>query len=94
VAATPPAPIVDASNFVKPPEFVTTPINSSQTVVDAAGNVTTVPVPASVPAPAPTALRGNYSFVSDPAASAAAPTPVAEAVPETFSTNPADYEDF
>jgi hypothetical protein len=81
VAATPPAPIVDASNFVRPPEFVTTPINSSQTVVDAAGNVTTVPVPASVPAPAPTALRGNYSFVSDP-------------VPVTATAPPASAVDY
>jgi hypothetical protein len=90
VAATPPAPIVDASNFVKPPEFVTTPINSSQTVVDAAGNVTTVPVPASVPAPAPTALRGNYSFVSDPVP-VTATAPPASAVDYTLTNRAPGY---
>ena len=60
-------------------------LRAQQNLLSGSDSLTTAPAPA---------LRGNYSFVSDPAASAAAPTPVAEAVPETFSTNPADYKNF
>ena len=89
--ATPPAPIVDASNYVKPPFFETAPISSNPTVVDAGGNVTqavsrgevplaqlsAAPAPAPVVSPA-TSLRGP-DF--PPASTPVAETSVAEAAP-------------
>ena len=90
--ATPPAPIVDASNYVRPPLFETPP-NSAGLIVDSAGNVTTAGAPVvapstsgvslgSAPAPAPvvspaTSLRGN--FPTAPNVVTPAPTPVVEA---------------
>jgi hypothetical protein len=131
VPATPPAPIVDASNYVKPPVFETAPINPNPTVVDAAGNVTqTAPIAPQIATPAPLTGTGTGSPMGGigyrpsaiapeiatpapltgagspmggigyrPPAPVAAPPvapppPVAEAAPETFSTNPADYENF
>jgi len=78
-----PSPIVDASNFPTPPEFVTPPINPSPTVVDAAGNVSQAamsqPIPQNIVTTGSPMGGVRYSpqaFASNPAATNLSSVPV------------------
>ena len=78
-----PSPIVDASNFPTPPEFVTPPINPSPTVVDAAGNVSQAamsqPIPQNIVTTGSPMGGVGYSpqaFASNPAATNLSSVPV------------------
>ena len=93
-----PAPVapMDASNYVRPPEFITPPINPSPTVVDAAGNVSQAAM--SQPIPQNVVTTGSpmggighspQAFASNPAGTNLSPVSAsAPAVNPNLAVNP------